>query len=142
MGLVTNVSIIGNTMVSVNGSVEYAIWLFQNLSGVVVKNNAVYNHGNSGSPYIRVDSGASGLDIGFNSIYTSNGQPPSGSANAGDLWMVNPQFVNVSGLDFHLKSTSPLIDRGTNMSQLPNDYDGTARPVGSLVDMGAFEYHP
>jgi parallel beta-helix repeat protein len=142
MGLVTNVSIIGNTMVAVNGSVEYAVWLFQYLSGVVVKDNVVYNHGNSSTPYIKVDSGASGLDIGFNSVYTSNGQAPAGSAYAGDLWMVNPQLVNVSGLDFHLQSTSPLIDRGTNISQLPDDYEGTARPVGSLMDIGAFEYHP
>ena len=65
MGLVTNVSIVNNTMVSMNGAVEYAIWLFPNLSGAVVKNNAIYDHGNSGEPYIKIESGASGLDIGY-----------------------------------------------------------------------------
>jgi parallel beta-helix repeat protein len=141
VGLVTNVSVIGNTMAAVNGSVEYAVWLFQNLSGAVVKDNAIYNHGNSSVPYIQVDAGASGLDIGFNSVYTSNGVAPQGSAYSGDLWMVNPLFVNVSGGNFHLQSTSPLIDRGMNLSGLTNDYDGTARPFGLLTDMGAFEFH-
>jgi hypothetical protein len=55
--------------------------------------------------------------------------------------MVDPQFANVSALDFHLRSTSPLIDRGVNLSTLTNDYDGTARPVGTSTDIGAFEYH-
>jgi parallel beta-helix repeat protein len=142
VGPVSNMTVIGNTMVAINGSVDYAIWCFQYLSGAVIKDNVIYNHGNSGSPYVKVESGASGLDIGFNSIYTSNGQSPSGSAYSGDLWMVNPQLMNVSALDFHLKSTSPLIDRGINLSQLTNDYDGTARPVGSFDDIGAFEYHP
>jgi parallel beta-helix repeat protein len=142
LGLVTNVSIIGNTMAAVNGPVEWAIWLNQYLSGVVVKDNAVYNHGNSTNPYLKIDAGASNMDIGFNSVYNSNGVPPMGTPFAGDLWMVNPQFVNVSGLDFHLNFTSPLIDRGINVSQLTSDYEGTARPVGTTTDIGAFEYHP
>jgi parallel beta-helix repeat protein len=142
MGLVTNVSIVNNTMVSMNGAVEYAIWLFPNLSGAVVKNNAIFDHGNSGEPYIKIESGASGLDIGFNSISKSNGQPPIGSPNPGDLWMVNPLFVNLSGGDFHLQLTSPLIDRGVNLSQATNDYDGVPRPQGLVNDIGAFEYKP
>ena len=40
LGLVTNVTIANNTMVAVNGAVEYAIWLFKNLSTAVVKNNS------------------------------------------------------------------------------------------------------
>jgi hypothetical protein len=108
----------------------------------VVKDNAIYNHGNSNNPYILVDAGATNLDIGFNSVYATNGVAPKGGSNPGDLWMVDPQFANVSALDFHLRSTSPLIDRGVNVSTLTDDYEGTARPVGTFMDIGAFEYHP
>src|SRR5205823_6228644 len=106
----------------------------------VVKNNAIYDHGTSSSPYIQVDSGASGVDIGFNSISKSNGQAPIGSPYPGDLWMVNPLFVNFASRDFHLQSTSPLINKGTTLSAVTNDYDGIARPQGSGYDIGALEF--
>jgi parallel beta-helix repeat protein len=141
VGTVSNVTIVGNTMVSTTGS-DFAIHVEQYQSGLVVKDNAIYNHGNSSNPYILVDAGATNLDIGFNSVYTTNGVAPNGGSYPGDLWMVDPQFANISAFDFHLLSTSPLIDRGVNVSTLTNDYDGTARPVGILADIGAFEYHP
>ena len=107
VGLVTNLNIVNNTMVALNGPSEYAIWLFKNLQGAVVKNNAIYDHGNKNAPYIRIDSGASRLDIGFNSISKSDNVAPSGPRYPGDLWMVQPQFVRFSSRDFHLQSTSP-----------------------------------
>jgi parallel beta-helix repeat protein len=142
LGTVTNTVIVNNTMVSLNSQVEYAVWIFRYQSGVVVRNNSFYNHGNSSSNYVRVDSGASGLDIGFNSVYNSSGSGPAGTRYSGDLFMVNPQFVNVNQLNFKLQPTSPLIDRGTNLSSVPNDYDGSPRPYGTLMDLGAYEYHP
>ena len=54
--------------------------------------------------------------------------------------MVNPQFVNLATKNFHLQPASPLIDKGTTLSQVANDYDGVARPQGSAYDIGAFEY--
>ena len=43
--------------------------------------------------------------------------------------MVNPQFVNLKGLDFHLQSASLLINKGFNVGTtvVPNDYDGVTR---------------
>src|SRR2546422_6375595 len=129
-GLVTNVSVVNNTMVAVNGPSEFAIWLFPHLQGIVVKNNAIFDHGNADVPYIRIDSGASGRDIGFNSISKRDGQAPKGSPYPNDLWMVDPRFTNKGGLDFHLQSTSPLIKAGTRLSQVPNEYDGAPRSQG------------
>jgi parallel beta-helix repeat protein len=111
LGVVTDVTIVNNTIVAVNGAAEYAIRLQANMQGAVVKNNAVFDHGNSTNPYIRVDSGATNLDIGFNSISKSNGQAPAGSAYPGDLWMVNPLFVDFAARDFHLQPKSPLANR-------------------------------
>ena len=56
-----------------------------------------------------------------------------------------PQFVNVAGRDYHLKSTSPCVNTG--MNQLwwmtgATDLDGQRRidPVSGIVDMGCYEY--
>jgi parallel beta-helix repeat protein len=139
-GLVSNISIVNNTMVALTGPTEYAIWLLSNLSGASIRNNAIYDHGNSSTPYVRIDTGAAGVDIGFNSISKSDGQPPAGSPYPGDLWMVNPQFVDFAGHDFHLKSGSPLIDVGSLLSIVTNDFDGLLRPFGAVHDIGAFEW--
>jgi hypothetical protein len=141
-GPVTNVSIVNNTIVALSGPTEYAIWLLSNLTGTITKNNVIYDHGNGSTPYIRIDSGASGLDIGFNFVSKSDGQPPAGSPYPGDLWMMNPQFVNFAGHDFHLQSGSPLIDAGLFLSIVPSDFDGVLRPFGALHDIGAFEWSP
>ncbi len=69
---------------------------------------------------------------------------PSGSLKA------NPMFVNPAGNDFRLQSSSPAIDAGALSAayatfqqryglNIVNDADGTARPLGMAVDMGAFE---
>jgi hypothetical protein len=44
---------------------------------------------------------------------------------------VSPQYVNAGALNFQLQSTSPVIDKGTNVG-LPM--------TGSAPDLGAFEY--
>jgi len=52
-----------------------------------------------------------------------------------------PMFVSSSTpYDFHLQSGSPAIDAGLTLSQVPYDFDGTARPQGSAYDIGAYEY--
>ena len=51
---------------------------------------------------------------------------------------VDPQFVSASGGDLHLKSTSPAINRGTDLG-FTTDLDGRTVPNGGAVDMGAYE---
>lgn len=52
------------------------------------------------------------------------------------------KFVNYIGGDFHLLSSSPLINAGANTSSygVNFDYYGTARPSGAAFDIGASEY--
>jgi hypothetical protein len=52
----------------------------------------------------------------------------------------DPLFVNVSGNDFHLQSSSPARDTGVIIALVTNDYAGTTRPQGSGYDMGAYEW--
>jgi pectate disaccharide-lyase len=59
---------------------------------------------------------------------------------------VDPQFVNYqpdgSG-DYHLKSSSPAVDKGASMANVPSyDFDNYARPYGSGHDIGPYEWHP
>lgn len=54
----------------------------------------------------------------------------------------DPLFVNYqadgSG-DYHLKSTSPAIDKGTSQRAPVNDFAGGPRPMGAAWDIGAYE---
>ena len=45
-----------------------------------------------------------------------------------------------TGKDFHLQSTSPAIDAGMSISEVPNDYDGNTSPKGPRHDIGALEF--
>jgi hypothetical protein len=54
---------------------------------------------------------------------------------------INADPLFVSSSDFHLKSTSPAIDKGQNAAATTStDLDGNPRIVNSTVDMGPYEY--
>jgi len=53
----------------------------------------------------------------------------------------DPKFVNPAANDFHLQSTSPAINAGTNVGYT-SDLDGVAVPQGNAPDMGAYEFVP
>lgn len=52
------------------------------------------------------------------------------------------EFVNYTGGDFHLSSSSPLVNTGANVSSygVSFDYYGAKRPSGVAFDIGATEY--
>jgi hypothetical protein len=107
-----------------------------------IKNNLFYDVGHHSYPYLYKDSASqSGLDAGYNCVYMSDGNPPSGAPWPNDLWQIDPKLVNISENDFHLRPGSPLINAGTNLTEVTNDFDGTLRPQGSDHDIGAFEFH-
>ena len=70
----------------------------------------------------------------FKSVYTT--QEVNGISG-------NPLFVNPTS-DFRLQnnstSVSPAINRGTNLSQVIDDFDGNGRPFDGTSDIGAYEY--
>jgi hypothetical protein len=51
----------------------------------------------------------------------------------------DPQFANLVGGDFHLKSSSPSIDAGMNLGY-QIDFEGKPVPSGSAPDFGAYEF--
>jgi hypothetical protein len=68
-----------------------------------------------------------------------------GKMGTNDL-VSDPQFVNLSlnliDGDFRLKKGSPAIDSGTNTMKSAKDLDGRARPIGAVIDRGAYEFDP
>lgn len=51
----------------------------------------------------------------------------------------DPRFVNPSAGDFHLGGYSPAVDKGNALLAPATDLDGTLRPQGAAVDIGAYE---
>ncbi|HSD84488.1 MAG TPA: right-handed parallel beta-helix repeat-containing protein [Anaerolineae bacterium] len=51
-------------------------------------------------------------------------------------------FVNPVVNNYHLKTGSPALDRGTSLPDVPADLEGQPRPQGSGWDIGAFEFQP
>jgi len=58
----------------------------------------------------------------------------------------DPQFIDASSGNYHLKATSPAIDAGSELSAPIIDFDGVSRPVDgnkdgvAKTDIGAFEF--
>ena len=52
----------------------------------------------------------------------------------------DPGFV--SATDLHLTAGSPAIDIGGSTGAPERDFDGTRRPIGAGIDIGAFEFDP
>jgi hypothetical protein len=94
----------------------------EEISGpILVQNNIFYN---SKSTDIKWGASPQGVITFDHNLYSDT----------------NPKFVNPSGGDFHLQSSSPAIDAGVAIPDVDDDYDGVSRPQGAGYDIGAFEY--
>jgi hypothetical protein len=112
----------------------------------IVTNNIIYANPDTG---LREYCYSGTTCTGSNNVYSNNVIYQNG-ANlsllfghvASNTVSADPQFVNYqadgSG-DYHLKSTSPAVDKGTNTGAPLTDFDGGPRPVGATWDIGAYE---
>ena len=119
-GTLNNCTITGNSASSYGGGVDG--WPM-NINNCIV----YYNTAPSGSNF----------GLGALNHCCTVPMPPS---SVGDVTN-EPAFVNVTGGDFHLQSSSPCINSGNNAYVvLTNDLDGNPRIKGGTVDIGAYEY--
>jgi hypothetical protein len=155
-----NQNLLVNNTIALNKSVTngQAVWISGGQYGNQLVNNLIID--GTGNGAVACDPSSA-----FEEIFTSNDilstqptTPPQtvppfvGCADVtgtnGNI-SIDPQFVNPAGNDYHLQSTSPVIDVGSNTApDLPDkDLDGNGR-IGpgnpstcvAIVDMGTYEY--
>jgi hypothetical protein len=140
--IISNITIVNNAIVHPNGIGDFGI-RFENITDAIVKNNLFIDYGNQHNSYVHISGNSTNIDIGHNAVYKTDGIAPLGGPYPGDIWMQDPKVENYIGLDFHLKPTSPLIDKGYNVGSLVvDDYDGNPRPEGRGYDIGTYEHPP
>lgn len=99
-------------------------------------NNIFYQ--TSGAPMIQFEAD-SGISFHHNNWY---GGIAGAGRGTGDV-TANPLLTNPGGTtaaDYRLTANSPLINIGSTVSTLNNDYFGNTRPMGGKFDIGAHEY--
>lgn len=111
---------------------SFAVGINQGATGEV-RNNIFYN--------ICCFDTATPASIGSNNIWYRPGAT-LGTRFNGDLVNVNPQFVDVTNGNYRLKLTSPAINAGATLTNVPFDLAGVARPQGAGWDIGLYEFIP
>jgi hypothetical protein len=140
----TNVTIANNTVVGSSFGILVGAGDFYHSTGpddyTHVSNNIVFDNkygvGEEGSTG-KHNTYENNLVFG-NSSYDWRLQ--NGNTHTGDV-AADPQFVRYdrNGGDYHLKPTSPAVDKGSPTYAPPTDLDGAPRPRGAGFDIGAYE---
>ena len=116
-----------------------------NGGGNKIYNNTVWGHDSVYGPFgIKIEDAwgnVSGNDVRNNISYQNGVDVYTGRLGVGSNNLTtDPRFVNPPTGDFHLQSSSPAIDAGLTLSEVPTDFDGVSRPQGSGYDIGAYEF--
>lgn len=128
-----NIQVINNNFNVGNIALQLAVPKEAMYTDLIVKNNII----KGGCQGVNLDEGVMTEDdfildhnlfYGTNYVYGTN-------YITGD-----PQWVDPSTGDYHLKSSSPAINTGSNTDAPSLDFDGNTRPEGTFIDIGAYEY--
>ncbi|MGQ0826930.1 MAG: T9SS type A sorting domain-containing protein [Bacteroidota bacterium] len=101
-------------------------------TSVVLRNNIIYTENWS---YIITEPA---IVHDHNLFYKTNGSTNIGIPLGTGEVVADPLFMNMNAKDLHLQSSSPAINAGTNLGYT-SDFENN--PVGSMPDMGAYEFN-
>ncbi len=121
------------------------IWNYNNGGENVKMQNCIF-HNNGSTPLYNTGGiyEISNTAIEYNDWADFTSQ---GNSNAmdlgGNLYNVDPLFMDETVFDFNLSANSPMVNVGNNTSvQMGSDHTGyISRIVDGTVDLGAMEYH-
>ena len=143
---VSNNTVSGNQSLDTTVAIRSTFTVFT-LSGITYSNNVFWNNNPdalAGTYDIRADSTIRSnlaADLFNNDLQAVHGTPGTDQDNLA----VDPGFVDSLRGDFRLADGSPLADAGLDDPQgglTIVDLDGTARMLGTHVDIGAYESTP
>ncbi len=109
---------------------------------ILVANNTVYGTDTEGIEIVSKYGGSRGARIINNIVYGNRGAQITNTGTNTTLQnnlTTDPKFVNTASGDFGLQESSPAIDKGVTLAEVPSDFTGKARPEGAAYDIGAFE---
>lgn len=144
-----NNKIFNNTVVQPIGS-RSCLSLRHGSTANIIKNNILIHLG--GNFGFSMDSSSfHGLESDFNVI--GRIQAPNGESLNLRTWQTTWEkdihsiesnvfeiFLDVAKNDYHLRPSSPAIDAGTPLTEVPEDIDGNRRPQGRAFDIGAYKW--
>jgi len=133
---IDNVKVEHNTVVRTS-----ALWNVVGFDGAPdantykLKNNVFHVTGTGNGA---IFDGYSGFTHDYNCFYPYGGDTVGISLNSHEI-QADPQFVDYNNKNYHLQSTSPCRNAGTDLGYTV-DFEGNPVPSGSAPDMGAYEY--
>ena len=134
----SGIAVLNNTF---SGILQEAVIPVQT-PAVQITNNIFYNVGSGDDSYVCADTTSQAtLQVASNDHFMQGGAAPGTYCGNAPHLTLDPLFTNAAANDFHLQSNSPMIDQGTTLTQVTNDYYATPRPQGAGYDIGAVEYH-
>lgn len=102
-----------------------------NSENVLLNNNYIdYHH-----PYPTAATGNNIVDKVNPPLFI---QPTSFIGNATNA----TQETEIVNANFQLQQSSPCIDKGMTIAEVTTDIAGTARPLGTAYEIGAYEFNP
>jgi parallel beta-helix repeat protein len=142
--------VVNNTFITAADG-RWAVNISGGSTGNTVLNNILYTfHSFRGA--ITIDSSSRpGFVSDYNSVMNRFSTNGGGSVITLTAWRAlgydlhsflaepDDHFVDPDA-DLHLLADSPAIDAGTATQAPSTDLEGTARPLGAAVDLGAYEY--
>ncbi len=137
--------IFNNTVVMPSDG-RWALNMIHASTGNTIINNILLHEGSRGGLEIDASSMDSlisdynimdkvSLDENWISLNDWQGQ----SGQDGHSFSALSADIFIGNGDFHLKTQSPAIDKGQNISEVSTDFEGDMRPSGASTDIGADE---
>ncbi|MEN3940734.1 right-handed parallel beta-helix repeat-containing protein [Prosthecobacter sp. SYSU 5D2] len=147
--------VLNNTII-LPATARYNLRITDVIGPILVRNNVLYNANTAKGPFSwNTPEDAAWTDSDYNAFGGGRFVSTDGEISriSMDTWRASGNephslpsvalgslFVDEPGRDYRLKAASPLIDTGTPLPEVPTDILGTARPLGSAHDIGAYEY--